>query len=191
MEDSEISYQLEYKNADKDITNKMISYDDLDVKVFILSPKNKLELVAKDFAQNYHHSLKIYQNQMGHFDKSLKIFKSNGTNRVFIQYNNITTVGDKIVLKRNLKPIPVEFKIRSNLNEKLQDSFNIVKSLIFQRIYRNNYAKHCINKGALEGQDSESSSINEDKDTKINLCAVFLETSSSSVSVIISIRTRI
>jgi hypothetical protein len=158
-----------------DITNKNINYDDLDVKVFILSAKNKVDIVAKDFVKNYHNSLKIYQNDMGYFDQSLKIFKSKGDRRVYLQYNKIVedNKNNKQFLQNILMPIPVVFKVNSVLNEKLQASFNIIKSLTLQRIYRNNYSRHCINKLAFSEEENNPNSL--EKETKVQLCAILLE----------------
>ena len=159
------------KSVDKEITGA-ITFDDMDMNLFILSPKNYVDLVAKDFAKSYHHTLKIYQNDMGYFDKSKQLFKANSDYWVFLKYNNIVEVDKTYHLKTTIRPIPIVFKSSYDLHERLQKSFNIVKSATLQRIYRNNYAKHCINKVVVDGEEMNDSKNGE---TDINLCIILLE----------------
>jgi len=48
-----------------------------------------------------------------------------------------------------------------------------MKSLTLQRIYKNNYTKHCINKIYFAGEEIEDE--NTERGTKINMCAILLE----------------
>jgi len=159
------------KSVDREITSA-INFNDMDMNLFILSPKNYVDIVSKDFAKSYHHTLKIYQNDMGHFDKSKQLFKSSNEHWVFLKYNNIVEVDNKYHLKTVVRPIPIPFKSSYDLHERLQKSFNIVKSATLQQIYRNNYAKHCINKVVVDGEEKVE---NREGETDINLCIILLE----------------
>ena len=141
------------------------------MRLFILSPKSSIDIVTKDFAKNYYNTVKIYQNDMGYFDKSKQILKSSGENWVYLKYNEIVNQDNKYLMKNILKPIPIIFKSSYDLNERLQKSFNIVKSMIIQRIYRNNYSKHCMSKIVIDGEEF-SESTNE---TNMNLCVILIE----------------
>jgi hypothetical protein len=110
---------------------------------------------------------------MGTYDKFLKNFNSKGDHRVYIQYNEIVQSEDKkISLKNVLKPLPVLFKSSSRMSERLQVAFNIVKSLTLQKIYKNNYAKHCVGRINIQGENVVERNENE---TKINMCVILLE----------------
>lgn len=158
-------------NQNLEVTNKLISFSDLDVTVFILSGKNYVDIVSKDFAKNYHNSLKIYQNEMGFFDKSQKILKSNGQHRVYIRYNKIVSENSKHYLRSELRPVPVLFRSNSVANQKLQVAFNVIKSLTLHKLYKNNYAKHCVNKIVVNGEEVKDN----ENETNINLCVIALE----------------
>jgi hypothetical protein len=163
---------VDNSNKVTDISTRPISIQDLDISFAILSPKNFVDIVSKDFAKSYDETVKVYQNDMGFFDQALKVFKSKGDHRVFIQYNELESV-ESTQLVKVLKPIPIEFKVTSDMGTKLQSAFNVAKSLIIPKIYRNNYVKHCINKIHFEGEEvNEAKSENE---TKIDLCVIALE----------------
>jgi hypothetical protein len=174
IDDSTLQYLIDDKK-NIEITDKYISFADLDVTVFILSGKSYMDLVSKDFAKNYHNSLKIYQNEMGFFNKFQKILESNGNGqyRVFIKYNKIVSENNKHYLRSELRPVPVLFRSNSVANQKLQVAFNVIKSLTLRKIYKNNYAKHCVNKIVVNGEELiENENENE---TNINLCVIALE----------------
>lgn len=141
------------------------------MKVFLLSAKSKVDLVAKDIANSYNNVIKVYQNDIGYFDKASKLFNSTGNKRVFVQYNNIIQNDDKYLLHRTLTTVPVNFRVDSNMNLRLQTAFNIVKSMVVQRIYRNNFFKHCVNTVHIGGEEVE-----QPDEMKINICAIAIET---------------
>ena len=143
------------------------------MNVFILSGKNYVDIVSKDFAKNYHNSLKIYQNEMGYFDKFLKILDPSGYHRVFIKYNKIVNENDKYFLRSEFKPVPVLFKGNYIANQNFQKAYNIIKSITLHKIYKNNYAKHCVNKVMVNGEEMKDNA-NENL-TNVNLCVILLE----------------
>jgi len=170
IDDSSLQNLLKDKK-NIEITDKYISFSDLDITVFILSGKNYVDIVSKDFAKNYHNSLKIYQNDMGYFDKFLKVLNSNGNYRVYIKYNKIVSEENKYYLRTELKPVPVLFKSNSVANQKLQSAFNVIKSMTLHKIYKNNYAKHCVNKIVVNGEELKEN----ENETNINLCVIALQ----------------
>lgn len=110
---------------------------------------------------------------MSSFDSFMKRLKSKGDHRVYIQYNQIISAEqNKITLQNVFKPLPVIFRPNSNVSSRLQVAFNLVKSLTLQRIYKNNYSKHCINKVFVGGENINERNENE---MKINMCVILLE----------------
>ncbi len=174
-------YTLKYILEDKkniDITNKYVSFSDLDLSVIILSGKNYVDIVSKDFAKNYHNSLKIYQNDFGYFDKFLKVLKPNGDYRVFIKYNKLVSENNKHFLRSEFKPVPVLFRSTSVANQKLQIAFDVIKSMTFHKIYKNNYAKHCANKILVNGEEVKEN----ENETNINLCVIAIDHKNDVIS---------
>ena len=157
-----------------DVTENKVSVGDLDIEVIVSSPKNYVDLVTKDFARTYLDSMKIFQNDMGYYDKFLKILKSNGDQRVHIFYNKIDQSEGKVTLERKIKPLPVKFSTTGNAKIALQKTFNILKHISLLRIYSNNYLRHCVHK-PLEEEGSS------DKETFVDLCVIFLETNKNRV----------
>lgn len=159
-----------------------LKYEDLDLNLIILSSKNYVDVIAKDFAKNYNSILEIHQNEMGYFDKALKILNTKGDNRVYIQYNNITDVDEKnnkLTLTKTTVAVPVSFKVNSKISQKLQSAFNLVKGITLQKIWRNNYHKHCINKITIGGEEIDDS--DGEGNLKINICVILLKHENDSV----------
>jgi hypothetical protein len=138
----------------------------------MLSSKSYIDLVSKDFAKNYINSVTVYQNDLGYLDKFQKsIGALKNDYRVFIQYNELVAAEEnKVTLKNVLQPVPITFKTGANTTRLLQRAFNLLKYLVLQRIYKNNYTKHCINKVYLVEEKSES-----ENESKINMCIILLE----------------
>lgn len=110
---------------------------------------------------------------MGYLDKFQKLLNAKPEQRVFIQYNDIVSSNEdksKITLKNVLQPLPVPFRSNSNHSRLLQRVFNVVRYLALQRIYKNNYSKHCINK--IIAQNPQNT---ENETTHINMCVIMLE----------------
>jgi hypothetical protein len=110
---------------------------------------------------------------MGYLDKFQKLLNAKSEQRVFIQYNDIVSSSEdksKVTLKNVITPVPVPFKVNSNHSRLLQRVFNVVKYLALQRIYKNNYTKHCINK-----QIAQNPLNSENETTHINMCVIMLE----------------
>jgi len=57
------------KHVLKEITKKDFGYKDLDVSYIVLSTRNTVDISVKEFAKSYEHSLKVYQNEIGFYDK--------------------------------------------------------------------------------------------------------------------------
>jgi len=110
---------------------------------------------------------------MGFFDKAQKVLKSNGQHRVYIKYNKIVSENNKHYLRSELQPVPVTFLANSVANTKLQVAFNFIKSLTLHRLYKNNYAKHCVNKILVNGEELKKNE--NENETNINLCVIALE----------------
>jgi hypothetical protein len=142
------------------------------MNLFILASRNYIDIVSKDFAMDYQHSLKVYQNDIGFYEHARKALNSNGDYRVYLKYNNISKDGDKYFLKTSIQPIPIKFTMSSDNSERLQKAFNMVKGITLQRIYRNNYTKHCINKVHIEGEELVDTNEGE---ANISICVVMLE----------------
>lgn len=180
-------YMKEYKTANQIELRRTIDIQDIfKIKIFVLSAKNNIDLVTKDFAQFYSNQVEVYQNDVGYYDKSLKAFESKGEYRVFIGLNNIShqTIEKKSAYysQKDLIPIPIKFSIKQDIQERLQRAFIFIKSLLVQRIYKNNYSRHCINKFTIENEfENEGVSPSEDQ-TRLNLCIIQLEHSNDSTS---------
>ena len=170
IDDYTLSNLLANKDQEKQVTS--LKYGDLEVKLILLSAKSYIELASKDFAKNYENVVQVYQNEMGYLDKFQKLLNSKPQHRVFIKFNDIVTSDkDKVTLKKTLQPLPFIFKPNSHTPKLLQRAFNLVKYLTLQRIYSNNYSRHCINKISVT---EESPKLNENE-TIINMCIISLE----------------
>jgi hypothetical protein len=138
------------------------------LNLFILSSKSYIELVSKDFAKNYENSITVYQNEFGYLDGFQKILSTNPEHRLFIQMNDVKEHQDKdkTILKNVILPVPIVFKNSYNVIRTLQRAFSLLKYISLQRIYRNNYNRHCVNKANIDGGENG---------TRINLCVLLLE----------------
>ena len=165
------------QGTEKDVTNQLVKYEDLDIKIIIVSSRYYIDLETKEFDKNYHKIMKTYQNNFGNFNQAMEIFKSKNNARIFVSYNDILIKNENeenyIKLKKILQPIPVNFTMNSSSGPKLQKAFNIIKSFALQRIYRNNYSKHCIDRILIDGE--EISNKEQTGETRINLCVINLE----------------
>jgi hypothetical protein len=156
-----------------------LKYEDLEIKTLVLSSKNYIELETKDFVKNYHNIISTYQNDLGYFNQAVEILKGKSDTRVYVTYNDITinkskeNGENKIILQKILQPIPVYFDKRTRAGPKLQRAFNLIKSFALQRIYRNNYSRHCIDKIVIDGEEYKDRETTGE--TKINLCVIMLE----------------
>lgn len=152
-----------------------MNFYDLEPSVFILSSKNSVDIAVKDFAKNYQNSIQIYQNDMSSFDKCKKLLPNTEENRIFVRYNNIVEENEKVYLQPEMKPVPISFsfKNRIGLNQKLQKSFNIVKSMALRTLYKNNYSKHCINKMMVNGEEIKEET--DENETRLNICVIALD----------------
>jgi hypothetical protein len=113
---------------------------------------------------------------MSSFDQWKKLLPNTDEYRIFIRFNNVVEEKDKVFLQPELKPVPISFNYKTNklgINQKLQKTFNIVKSMSLQNIFKNNYAKHCISKMVVNGEEQKEE--NEDDETRLNLCVIALE----------------
>lgn len=164
-------------NTEKDASDKTLHYNDLDIKAYVLSSKNYIDLETKDFDKNYHHVITTYQNDFGYFNQAIDIFKSKGNTRVYVTYSDILIKeeegNNKITLKKTLQPLPINFNMNTPSGPKLQKAFNFIKSMALQKIYRNNYSKHCTDKILIEGEEFQDRE--QTQETKLNLCVIMLE----------------
>lgn len=161
-------------NNKRDVTGRALNFADLEPSVFILSGKSYVDIAVKDFAKNYHNSLQIYQNDMSSFDQCKKLLPNTDEHRIFIRFNNIIEENEKVYLKPEFKAVPISFNYKNKigLNQKLQKSFNILKSMTLHTLYKNNYSKHCINRMIVNGEELKEE--NEDNETRLNLCVIAL-----------------
>mmetsp|Transcript_23285 Transcript_23285/g.24228 ORF Transcript_23285/g.24228 Transcript_23285/m.24228 type:complete len:681 (-) Transcript_23285:87-2129(-) len=147
-------------------------------KVVVLSPKNYIEIVVKDQAKFYDNELVVYQNDLGYFDKSLSLFKSNRDIRVFVLVNNLVKKDDKYYTEKLAMPIPIKFSAQSHNSNKLQRAFIFMKPLLAPYITKNNYSRHCVNKLAFDSSDS----LELAEKTRVNLCVLLIEHSNDKTS---------
>lgn len=154
------------KNTIKPISNSNININrDLDVKFFILSPKNYIDLVVKDFNKRYRDECQIYQNDLGYYDDAMKIFQPPRNQKVYISFNDINK-DDNTTYINKILPIPISFRKKDDMTQKLQNAFEIGKKLMMPMIYRNTYLKHCSKKVELisntDYDDSDEDEYDED-----------------------------
>ena len=159
----------------RDVTGRSLSFNDLQTQVFILSGKSYVDIAVKDFAKNYHNALEISQNEMSSFEKCKKLLPESDDFRIFVRFNNIVEENEKVYLKPEIKPVPISFNYKNKIgvNQKLQKSFNIVKSMALHKLYKNNYQKHCINKMVVNGEELKEE--NDENETRLNLCVIALD----------------
>ena len=157
-----------------DISEKRVSFNDIDIEVVISSPKNYVDLVTKDFARTYLETMKIFQNEMGYYDKFLKILKSKGDQRVHVLYNKLNQDNSKVFFERKMQSLPVKFSTVGDASIALQKTFNLLKHISLLRIYSNNYLRHCVHKPLEEEGNTE-------KETFVDLCVIFIETNKNRV----------
>lgn len=95
--------------------------------------------------------------------------------RIFVKFNNIVEENDKTYLKPEFKPVPISFHYKNKIpiSQKLKKSFNVVKAMSLQTLYKNNYSKHCINKNIVNGEESREE--NDENETRLNLCVIALD----------------
>ena len=174
IDDYKLKSLIEDTNK-RDVTGRVLTFADLETQVFILSGKSAIDIAVKDFAKNYHNVLQISQTEMSSFDNCKKILPNSEDYRIFIRHNNIIEEEGKVYLKPELKIIPISFNYKNKIgiNQKLQKSFNIAKSMTLHRLFRNNYAKHCINKMVVNGEELKEE--NEQNETRLNLCVIALD----------------
>jgi len=67
IDDTKLKSLIADQGQKKEITT--FDYKDLDVTLISLSSKSHVELFVKDFAKSYEHSLTVYQNDIGFYDK--------------------------------------------------------------------------------------------------------------------------
>jgi len=157
-------------NAKLDVSNQKMTFGDLDIQVVILSTKSYIDLVTKDFALTYLDNMKIFQNDMGYYDKFLKILNSSGDYRIYVIYNKVTLDKDNYLLEKQIRNLPLKFSTNSQENTvALQKSFNLLRHISLLRIYSNNYARHCIHKDIEEEDKTEKQMI-------LDFCVVAIET---------------
>jgi hypothetical protein len=112
---------------------------------------------------------------MSTFDKCKKIVPNPDDYRIFIRFNNILEEEGKVYLKSEFNPVPISFNYKNKIgiNQKLQKSFNIVKSMTLHQLFRNNYSKHCINKMFVNGEELREENLQNE--TRLNLCVIALD----------------
>ena len=174
VDDYALKYLLDDTNK-RDVTGRVLSFADLETSAFILSGKSYVDIAVKDFAKNYQNSIQISQNQMSSFEQCKKLLPDSEDYRIFVRHNTIVEEDGKVYLKPEMKPVPISFNYKNKigLNQKLQKSFNIVKSMALHTLYKNNYSKHCINKMMVNGEELKEE--NDENETRLNLCVVALD----------------
>ena len=139
QEGKEISFNKKFNNI-----NKII-----DLHLFLISPKHFIDLTAKDFQRRYENEIVIYQNDLGTYDETLKLFIKNKNEnekyRVYASYyaidkNNLIRNNK---LKRIIEPIHIEIDYRKKTNKEFIKIFEMTKKLIVPKINRNNFLSHC------------------------------------------------
>ena len=160
---------------------------DLDLKFFIFSSKNVIDLVAKDFQKKYE-NCQVYQNELEFYNDALDIFKAKNNEKIFISFNDISKDDNKTLIKEIL-PLPVQIGLKDDMTQKLQIAFEIGKRITIPKIYKNNYIKHCTSKIELienqlnenDNKNNHGKDINEDKNN-IDICIIELNDKDENVS---------
>ena len=157
------------------VSNKKLVFSDLELEVIILSPYNYVDIVTNDFAKTYLNTMKIFQNEMGYFDKSLKVLNSTTEKRIFTLYNKINIIGNDLSLEKKIISLPVKFISGGDNKLSLQKTFNLLNHFPLLRIYSNNYLRHCSHKNFEEENLTEKQSF-------IDLCVIHLENNKNRVN---------
>ena len=163
----------------------------LNAKIILLSPKNYINIVVKDFNKRYETNCEIYQNDLGYYDDAVNLFNDNYNRKMFISFNDYNNTLNS--LTQNIIPIPVSYKPNAeDIASRLQISFELVKKLMMPKISKNNYIKHCTNKldilnyMSLNGDDNDktSNAYKEDDDdkTSIDLCVIELKGANDKIN---------
>ena len=149
--------------------------EDLDLSLFVISPKNFIDLAAKDFQRRYENEIKIYQNTLGTYDDTIKAFEEkiknkNNNYRVYVSYNNITKKEkNEIKLIKKLEPIAININYRDNVNTDFINIFEVSKKLTMPLINRRNFLPHC--KSTIQNVKVLEGNIKTLKE-KINVCVI-------------------
>ena len=160
---------------------------DLDLKFFIFSSKNVIDLVAKDFQKKYE-NCQVYQNELEFYKDALDIFKAKNNEKIFISFNDISKEDNKTLIKE-IMPLPIQIGLKDDMTQKLQIAFEIGKRITIPKIYKNNYIKHCTSKIELienqlnenDNKNNHGKDINEDKNN-IDICIIELNDKDENVS---------
>ena len=160
---------------------------DLDLKFFIFSSKNVIDLVAKDFQKKYE-NCQVYQNELEFYNDALDIFKAKNNEKIFISFNDISKEDNKTLIKE-IMPLPIQIGLKDDMTQKLQIAFEIGKRITIPKIYKNNYMKHCTSKIELienqlnenDNKNNHGKDINEDKNN-IDICIIELNDKDENVS---------
>lgn len=107
------------------------------------------------------------------------MLKSNGDYRVWVSYNSITHKEKDYFLQKELIPIPIKFTYQSTA-QKLQQAYHYIKILTLQKIYRNNYHKHCFNKVHIDGEEVNVKK-NVERGMEINMCVIMVNPGSQKL----------
>ena len=150
---------------------------DLDLKFFIFSSKNVIDLVAKDFQKKYD-NCQIYQNELEYYNDALKIFNAKNNEKIFISFNNISSENNNTLIKEVL-PIPIQIQLKDDMTQKLQIAFEIGKRLTIPKIYKNNYMKQCTSKielieNQINNENNNNNNYEDDKNNNIDICIIEL-----------------
>lgn len=156
---------LFYNNKDNVNNNNEFNIKkNLNLEFFIITSKNDIDLVARDFYRRYNDYIKLYQNSFNIYDDTLKLFNEKNNYKVYIKYNDINNENNN-ELKTKIEPIPISINIKDDFSHKLENAFELGKKLIFPEIYQNNIMQHCASK--LEE--------NEENNKIIDLCIIQID----------------
>lgn len=159
-------------------TNNKDMNKNIDLNLFVISSKHFIDLAAKDFQRRYENEIIIYQNALGTYDETLKMFqdnkKENEKYRVYASYNNIegNNLNSQKLLKRVIEPIPIEIDYREKTTKEFIKIFEITKKLIMPKIHRSNYMSHC--KSVFENVLYKGEQGDESMKEKRDICVIEL-----------------
>ena len=179
LNNKEIKKFYNEKNKKKNFNYISDIKQTLELKFFILSSKNKIELVSRDFYNRYKDYCEIYQNDLGYYDDSLKIFNETKNYKIYISYNNIE---NNNVLNKVIEPIPIPIKLYDDFSKKLQISFfEYGKKIIMPEIFKNNFLQHCTSKYEFISNKKDLNEI-ENERIFIDLCIIKLNDNDEDVN---------
>lgn len=161
IDDKKMEKFYNEKGQIKSLSNKSLAAN-IDAKFFILSSKNYINLVARDFNRRYINECQMFQNGVGLYNDGLKIFNSRNDQKVFVSYNDINEKDDK-TLTTVFQPIPVTISMKEDQSRKLQIAFELGKKLMMPQIYKNNFLKHCESKLELKIRLNKDNEIEFDE----------------------------